>query len=147
MYEYSGVFSGVGSTTLPAVSIYAPAAHGVTIREISCFNETVTACVYNIVRLTSAGTPGTGKTEVEISQPAAEGKDPGATVFDAHSVAPSLGSVIRRMPIGAAIGAGYYWTWGDRGLYIPAGTANGIGIILASGTGQLCAAHFTWEEV
>lgn len=146
MYEYSGVFSGIGSTTLPAVSIYSPAGHGFTIREISVFNETVTACIYNIVKLTTAGTPGSGKTEVEISNTAAEQKDPGATVFDAHSVAPTLGAVIRRMPIGAAVGAGYYWTWGGKGLYVPAGTSQGVGIILASGTGQLCTVHFSWEE-
>lgn len=143
MYTYAGVFSGVGSTTLPAVSIYSPAGNGFVIREIAVWNETVTACTYNIVRLTTAGTPGAGKTEIEY---AADLRDPTATVFDAHSVAPTLGAVIRRMPIGAAVGAGYYWTWGGKGLIVPSGTANGVGIILAGGTGQLCAVHIDWEE-
>jgi len=143
MYTYAGVFSGIGSTTLPAVSIYSPSGNGFVIREISCWNETVTACFYNIVRLTTAGTPGTGKTEIEYAQ---DLRDPTATVFDAHSVAPTLGAVIRRMPIGAAVGAGYYWTWGGKGLVVPSGTGNGVGIILATGTGQLCSVHIDWEE-
>lgn len=143
MYTVAGVTSGVGSTTLPAVSIYAPAGNGLAIREIAVWNETNTACFYNITRLTTAGTPGSGLTEVEY---APDLRDPTATAFNAHSVAPTLGSVIRRMPIGAAVGAGFYYTWGGKGLIVPAGTGNGVGIILATGTGQLLSYHIDWEE-
>jgi hypothetical protein len=143
MYTIAGVFSGIGSTTLPAVSIYSPAGNGFTIREIAVWNETVNACTYNIVRLTTTGTQGTGLTEVEYTS---DLRDPTATAFAAHSVAPTLGNVIRRMPIGAAIGAGYYYTWGGKGLVVQSGTSNGVGIILAAGTGQLCAYHIDWEE-
>jgi len=143
VYTISGVFSGIGSTTLPAVSIYSPSGNGFAIREIAVWNETVTACFYNIVRLSTTGTQGTGLTEVEY---AADLRDPTATAFAAHSVAPTLGNVIRRMPIGAAVGAGYYYTWGGKGLIVPSGTGNGVGIILATGTGQLCSYHIDWEE-
>jgi hypothetical protein len=143
MYTVSGKTSGVGTTARPCVSIYAPAGNGFVIREIAVWNTTVTACEYKIARLTTAGTPGSGLTEVEY---AADLRDPSATAFDAHSADATVGNTIRYMPVGAAIGAGFYYTWGGNGLVVPSGTANGIGIVLATGTGQILAYHIDWEE-
>ena len=61
-------------------------------------------------------------------------------------MAPTAGLVIEYMPIGAAIGAGYYYTYGQTGLVVAPGTANGVGLMLASGTGQILAYKIVWEE-
>lgn len=143
MYTIAGKASGVGTTARPVVSVYAPAGNGFAIREIAVWNTEATACEYKIVRLTNATGQGTGLTEVEY---ATDLRDPTVTAFDTHSADTGIGSVIRYMPIGAAIGAGYYYTWGGKGLLVPAGTANGVGILLATGTGRILAYHIDWEE-
>ena len=147
MYTIAGVAGGIGTTARPVVSLYAPAGNGLRIRGIQVWNTTVTACVYKVQRLTNATGQGTGLTEVEINNSGSEGRDPTGTAFDTHSADTGLGAVIRYWPIGAAVGAGYYDTWGDNGLWVPAGTANGVGIVLASGTGQILAYAIDWEEV
>ncbi len=144
MYSVAGVASGIGSTTLPCVSLYAPAGNGLRIRELACWNTTSTACVYGWQRLTTAGTQGsalTNEMEWDESMAAVTG-----TGFAAHSVAPSLGSLFEYLPVGAAIGAGYYYTYGGPGIVVPAGTGNGVGLILLTGTGQLLAYKIVWEE-
>lgn len=144
MHSIAGVTTNVGTTTLPCVSIYSPAGNGFVIRELAVWNTTATACVYKWQRFTTAGTPGTGLTEVEWDE---TGVAPTATVFDVHtSTGPTAGAVIEYMPIGAAIGAGYYYTYGDRGLVIAPATTNGLGLILATGTGQFLAYKIVWEE-
>ena len=143
MHSVAGLASGVGSTTLPCVSIFSPSGNGFVIRELACWNTTATACVYKWQRFTAVGTAGSGLTEMEWDE---SGVAPTATAFDAHSVAPTNGLVIEYMPIGAAIGAGYYFTYGDSGIVVAPGTANGVGLMLASGTGQILAYKIVWEE-
>jgi hypothetical protein len=51
--------------------------------------------------------------------------------------------------LGAAIGSGVIWTFGGGvtgGLVIPNTTGDGIGLIVATGTGQICDVSFTWDE-
>ena len=48
--------------------------------------------------------------------------------------------------IGAAIGAAVIFTFGDSGLRIPIGTGNGIGVIVETGTGQVCQSYIVWDE-
>lgn len=131
------------TSTLPAGSLYAIANVPLRVYEISVFNTTVTACSLQIVRLTSAGTPGAGITEApfDTEYSAFQG-----TAFNSHtSTPPSLGAVIRAFPIGAAIGAGAIFTFDAEPLRIPPGTANGIGII-SVGTGQIVDVNFDWDE-
>lgn len=146
MYTISGKAGGVGTTARPCVSLYAPSTHGLIVRAIQVWNTEAVNCEYKLQRLTNATGQGTGLTEVEISNAAGEGRDPGGTAFDVHGSDTGLGAVVRYWPIGAAVGAGYYDTFGGRGLYIPAGTANGLGIILATGTGRILAYAIDWEE-
>lgn len=143
MHSVAGVASGVGSTTLPCVSIYSPAGNGFTIRELACWNTTATACVYKWARLTTAGTVGAGLTEMEWFE---GGVAPTATAFAAHSVAPTITDTIEYMPVGAAIGAGFYFTYGGPGIVVATGTGLGVGLVLVSGTGQLLAYKIVWEE-
>jgi len=53
--------------------------------------------------------------------------------------------------LGAAVGSGVIWTFGDDGLAITAAdavesTANGIGPVVATGTGQICQCYMVWDE-
>lgn len=144
MHSVAGLASGIGTTARPCVSVYSPAGNGFVIRELACWNTTTTACVYKWARLTTAGTPGSGLTEMEWRE---DGLAPTVTAFDAHSADATIGLTVEYMPIGAAIGAGYYYTYGSEGLVVAAGTGNGVGLVLASGTGQILAYKIVWEEI
>jgi hypothetical protein len=145
MPRYSaGALSTAGSTTLPIGSLYSSASVGAKIREIGITNATDLSVALKLVRLTTAGTQGTGLTEAkhDPDSPAAS-----CTAFNTHSVGPTLGDDLGyRVHISAAKGAGQIWTFGDQGLRISVGTANGIGIIVENGTGQACQFYFVWDE-
>jgi len=137
--------AGAGSTTLPIASLYATAAVRPRVVEIGCFNSTATAVNVAVARLTTAGTQGAtmaGGYEDDNSQAAV------ATPKDTHTVAPTIGTTLRpvRLP---SEGAGIIWTFGGGktpGLIVANTTADGLGIIIASGTGQICDVWFVWDE-
>lgn len=138
--------AGAGSTTLPSTSLYAVANFDLVAREAGAFNTTTTAARMEAVRLNSAGTQGAGLTEANIF-PATHTIQ--GTGFAAHSsTGPTLGAIVGPMPLGAAVGAGTILTWyGEgNGIHIPAGTANGLGIMTASGTGQISDDYIIWDE-
>jgi hypothetical protein len=146
MARYSaGVRTSAGSTTLPIISLYAIANISPAIREIGVFNTTTTAVAIKLVRITTAGTQGTALTEAKHNDrsPAAS-----STAFSTHtSTGPTIGDDLGYAAVlGAAAGAGIIWTFGDTGLMIPAGTSNGVGVIVATGTGQVCDAYIVWDE-
>lgn len=146
MPRYSaGVKTGAGSTTLPIISLYGVANIGAKIREIGVFNTTAIAVDIKLVRITTAGTQGSGLTEAkhDPNTPAAS-----CTAFTTHSsTGPTLGDDLGyRASLGAAVGAGVIWTFGDTGLIVPTGTGNGIGVIVENGTGQACQAYIVWDE-
>lgn len=139
----AGVKTGAGSTTLPLMSVYASANTGGRIKEVGAFNTTTTAVDIKLVRLTTAGTQGTGLTESKHSP--ANAATAQCTAFTTHSsTGPTLGDDLGyRASLGAAIGAGVIWT---TDIEIPAGTANGVGLIIENGTGQALQAYMLWEE-
>lgn len=140
----SGVKTSAGSTTLPIMSLYAIAGVAPKIREIGVFNTTNTAFDIKLVRLTTAGTQGSGLVEAKYDPDSAAAS---STAFTTHSVAPTLGDDLGyRAALGAAIGAGVIWTFGDTGLRVTLGTANGVGVIVENGTGQAAQAYFIWDE-
>ena len=144
MARYSaGVRTGAGSTSLPIISLYAAAAVGGTIREIGVFNTTTTAVAIEVVRLSTTGTQGAGLTEAEHDPPQATAS---CTGFTTHTVTATSTSLGYRTVLGAAIGSGIIWTFGDTGLRIEVGTGNGIGVQVATGTGQVCDAYIVWDE-
>lgn len=145
----SGDRTGAGSTTLPLLSIYSAAASTGVLREVGIFNTTATALEVYLSRLTTAGTQGAGLVEARYNpkkQPAL------CTVFTTHTVAPTLGDDLGyRAVLGAAIGSGVVWTFGDDGIMIAEPDAveavtNGIGILIENGTGQVCQAYMVWDE-
>lgn len=145
MARYSvGVKTTAGSTTLPIISLYNTAAVVAKLREVGCFNTTNTAVDIKLTTLTSQGTPGSGLTEANYDSGSAAAA---CTAFTTHSAGTPVGVDLGyRASLGAAVGAGVIWTFGDTGIRVAAGTANGIGVIPENGTGQACQAYLVWDE-
>lgn len=133
--------TGAGSATLPMASLYSLGTGDLWVVEIWVFNTTTTAFECSVKRLNSAGTQGTAQTMVygEGATNATAKGDP----RDTHTVAPGLvAGELARAPIGASVGSGIIMTFGSRELLIPSGTANGIGLMPITGTGQI--SDVTW---
>jgi hypothetical protein len=124
-------------------SLFATASVGAKVREIGVFNTTAVALAVALARFTAATNVGTGLTEAEYDENAPA---PSCTGFAGHTGDGTVGQVFRQASIGAAIGSGMIWTFGDTGLVIQPGTANGIGIIVPTGTGQICDYYMDWDE-
>lgn len=136
--------TGAGSTTLPVGALVAAAATGGSVVEIGAFNTTVTPVAIKLARLTTAGTPGSGLVEAE-HVPA--GNTAQCTAYDTYtSTGPTLIDLGYRAVLGAAIGAGVIWTFGDKGLMIPVAVTEGIGIVAATGAGQILDWYVVWDE-
>lgn len=143
-FSGGGKSAGAGSTTLPVMSLYASASVAAKVREIGVFNTTATAFDAKLTRMTTAGTQGSGLTEAPYDKASVAAS---STLFNTHTGGPTLGDDLGyRASIAGAIGAGIIWTFGDTGLIIPAGTANGIGVIVENGTGQVAQIYFVWDE-
>lgn len=139
----SGVRTAVGSSTLPIISIYSAAAVRGAIREIGIFNTVATGVSLRLKRLTSTGTQGAAQTEAKHDPDSVAAS---CAVFTTHTANPALGDDLGYgAALGAAIGSGIIWTFGDTGLLLPTGTANGIGILVV-GTGQVCDTWIVWDE-
>jgi len=135
--------STVAGTTLRAVaSVFGTATMGPVLRQVSVANTTTTEVYVALVRFTNATGVGAGLTEVDHNhlQPAT------ATAFAGHTADGAVGSPIEYFMLGAAKGSGVFWTFGDSGLLLPVGTANGFGVICPSGTGQILTYSYTWDE-
>lgn len=134
--------SSAGTNTLPAGSLYSPANDSLRLWEVGAFNTTATQTEIALQRLTTAGTQGTGLAEIIED---GDGVIVG-TAFNRHSVGPTItAGFVRYGMLGAQIGAGIIWTFA-RGLYIPKGTGNGVGLTVPAGTGQIWTFYFVWEE-
>jgi hypothetical protein len=140
-FSISGRATIAGTNALPLVSLYATTAVRPKLVEVGVFNTSSTGLVAALVRLTTAGTPGAGLTEVpeeDASRVAV------ATGFAGHTVGPTVGGELRRGSIGAAVGAGVIWTF--TGIDIPNTTGDGVGVIIPTGTGQILDYSITWTE-
>jgi hypothetical protein len=145
MARYSFGMRGtvVGTAARAMASIFATASGGFKLVEVGVYNTTTTAVTIALARFTAAGTPGAAQTEGEYDNDAVP---PLATVFAGHTADGTVGQILRQATLGAAAGAGVIWTFGDGGIVVPSGTANGIGIIVPTGTGQICDIEYTWTE-
>jgi hypothetical protein len=146
MARFASAFrtTGAGSTTLPMASLYAQATGGLWLIEVVVTNTTATSAAIALRRLTTAGTQGTAQTvgyeenDVNVTTKG----DP----RDTHTVAPTISAgALRAADTGASIGSGFAFTFGGRGLFIPSGTANGVGLIPLTGTGQICTVSWSWD--
>jgi hypothetical protein len=123
--------------------VFAVASRTIKIREVGVFNTTTTAVAVALCRFTNATGVGAGLTEVAYDE---AGPANNATAFAGHTADGAVGSNIRYATLGAAAGSGVIWTFGDTGLIVAAGTANGIGVICPTGTGQICDLYFDFDE-
>ena len=141
-HAIAGRATVVGTTVRAMASLFATASVGAKLRQISVTNTTTTAVAVAVVRFTNATGVGAGLTEANYdpANPAI------CTGFAGHTADGAIGEVFEQVSLGAAIGAGVFWTWGDSGILIPVGTANGIGIVCPAGTGQICDYAFHWDE-
>ena len=143
-YSVATLSTGAGSTTLPLVSVYAVASVAGTFREVGVFNTTATGVAVRLVRLSSTGTQG-------AAMPVAGRYNPDSVAasmlgFNTHTVAPTLTDAGYRAQLGAAIGSGVIWTFGDLGIRLAVGTGNGLGVAIDNGTGQVCNVYFVFDE-
>lgn len=133
----------VGTTVRAGASLFAIASRTMKVREVGIFNTTAVAFAAALARFTNATGVGAGLTEAPWDT---EGPAPNGTGFAGHTADGAVGGVFRQASLPAAIGGGVIWTFGETGLVIPAGTANGIGIICPTGTGQIFDYYFDWDE-
>lgn len=133
----------VGTTLRAVASLFAVASRTVKVREVGIFNTTSTAVAAALVRFTNATGVGAGLTEVQWDE---AGPAHNATGFAGHTADGAVGSPIRYASLPAAVGGGVIWTFGDTGLIVAAGTANGVGIICPTGTGQILDYYIDWDE-
>lgn len=143
-YAVGARAAGAGSATLPIGSLYAAAAVNFRMREIGIFNTTATAVVVGLCRVSTTGTQGSALTEQGLDSSSVTSSCQG---FNTHTVAPTLVDMGYRAQLGAAIGSGIVWTFAnDTGINVNVGTANGLGIYIPTGTGQVCDFYFVWDE-
>lgn len=139
--------TGVGSTTLPAQALVGGTTNRIELVEISIVNTTSTACIWKLMKISTAGTPGTSLTSCAHDV----GDTTSGVVKQAYSsTAPTAGlDYGYRFRIPANVGAGVVrvFNLGGMGLVIPATAAAGIGLFIESGTGQLCDVDWTWIEL
>lgn len=124
-------------------SLFATASSGqLVVREIAAFNTTAVECAVSLGICTAAGTVGAGLTEVNESDPTHTILGTG---FNTHTADATLTNT-RFGTLGAFKGAAIIWVFGDNGLIIPEGTANGVAITCHTGTGQHLDFWFVWDE-
>lgn len=136
--------TGPGTNLLPMGAIVSGASVNFRIKEIGVFNTTATGGFsVGIARLTTAGTPGAGLAETPLDHSSATSACTAVNTYT--STGPTLTDLGYRFTMGAAIGSGVVWTFPDI-LNVNAAVANGIGLYVPSGTGQICDFYFVWEE-
>lgn len=142
-YSASSRMTNAPTSTLPGASLYAVAGVTLKLREVHVWNTTTTGFVLALNRLSTAGTQGAGLTEAKFDPetPTSSGQ-----AFNSHTVAPTANDEYARVDIGAAVGSGVMWTFDAEPIRILAGTANGVGLLVPTGTGQLCDFTFIWDE-
>ena len=146
MSEFRAVVEdGAGSATLPFAGIYAASGSGFYLRELKVFTDAANAARIRIRRATTAGT-WTAEEEIESNE---GGPAPTATVVKtATSTAPTMGDPFDIGGVGAAIASGFHYVYyGEgRGIWVPAGTGNGIVLIEAADTANEYDVAFVWDE-
>jgi len=128
------------------MSIYSAAASSFALREVGVFNTTVNAFNVRLVRLSTTGTQGAAVGGAQIGYDVAR-PTPLSKVFNTHTVAPTVTDDLGyRATLAAQIGSYVIWTMGDIGIRNAVGVANGVGVIVESGGGQIADIYFVWDE-
>ena len=142
-YSIAGRSTVVGTTVRAVASLFAVASRTLKVREVGVFNTTSTALAAALVRFTNATGVGAPLTEVAYDEASPA---PNGTGFAGHTADGAVGSPLRYASLPAAVGGGVIWTFGETGIIVAAGTANGLGIICPTGTGQIVDFYIDWDE-
>jgi hypothetical protein len=113
--------------------------------EVGITNVAAVAFEISLARLTAAGTQGAAAGAWTYEEGATSLTAKVAAV-QAHSAGTPLGAEVRRASIGASIGSGVIFTFGGRGLLLPSGTANGLGLIAVVGAAQLADVYWSVDQ-
>lgn len=140
-FGVAGRATVAGSNVRAQASVFAPASSNGKVLEAGIFNSTVTAFAAALQRFTNATGVGAGLTEAEDDEDA---PPPLCTGFAGHTADGAVGQVFKQSAVGASIGSGIIWTF--TGLVIQPGTANGIGLTVPTGTGQVGDYGIDWME-
>lgn len=141
----AGILTGAGSTTLPLIALVGASTIRPHVFEIGLFNTSAVAVALKLVRLSTAGTPGSAASAILQHTP--EDTGPVAHVYGTYTgSAPTATDAGYRCVLGAVAGSGVIWTFADPGLIIPATTAAGVGVVVENGTGQACQGYVVWME-
>jgi hypothetical protein len=130
------------ATAARGPSVYATTGVKPRIREIGVFNTTTAACSVGVARATATGTQGAALTEVNESD---DSHTVIATGFNTHTADATV-ALSRQASIGAAIGAGVIFTFGEDGFILDNATTSGVVITCPSGTGQILDFYIVWDE-
>jgi hypothetical protein len=142
LHSVGGRATVVGTSLRAIASLFASATFGARVREVGVCNTTSTAVTVALAEFGSATNVGAGLTEVNEDINPTQ-----CTAFAGHTAdGASVGQAFRQLTLPAAVGATIVWTFSEGGFLIPIGTANGLGIIVPTGTGQICDFWFKWEE-
>jgi hypothetical protein len=141
--------AGRGVTNLPTAvrgpALFAGATTGAFwVREVGIFNTTTSAVAVGLAVCTAQGTGAGGLTEFQEDDPSAPAT--GETAFTSQSTDSTVSATIRQASLGAAIGSGVIWTFGERGLEIAEGTGNGVIVNCPTGTAQFLDFYFVWAK-
>lgn len=142
-FAVAGRSTVVGTAARSIASLYATTTVRPRVVEIGVFNTSSTAVAVAVARMTTATNVGAGLTEVALDDTSHVAI---ATAFAGHTGDGGVGGVIRQASLGAAVGSGIIFTFGDNGVVIPNSTADGIGIICPTGTGQTLDYYIEWIE-
>lgn len=132
-------------TAVRGPGVFAGATSGkFWIREIGIFNTTTTAVCVGIAVCTATGTQVDGLTEYQEDD--STNAAPSETAFKSQSTDSTVAATIRQASLGAAIGSGIIFTWGEKELEILEGTANGVIINCPTGTAQHLDFWIKWQK-
>lgn len=124
-------------------SLYATTGVRPRIVEVGVFNTTATACAVGLAVASATGTQGAGLTEVSETD---SSHTIIATGFNTHTADATVGACLRQASLGAAIGSGVIWTFGDSGIELTNATTSGLVIVCPTGTGQHLDFWIVWDE-
>lgn len=142
-YSIAGRSTVVGTSARAQFSLFSTAAVTARIVEVGVFNTTSTALAVALARFTAATNVGAGLTE---SKHRPESAAATCTGFAGHTGDGTAGDILAQASLGAAVGAGVIWTFGDSGIWTLLGTANGVGVLVPTGTGQITDYYLVWDE-
>lgn len=139
----AGVLTTAGSTTLPIIALTGGTTVHPRIYEIGVFNTTAIAVALKLVRLSTAGTPGSSLTAAQFEPEAAAAV---AVAKGTYTVTATMTDLGYRCVLGAAVGSGVVWTFPDTGLVVPNVANAAIAVVVENGTGQACQCYVMWGE-